>query len=675
MIENPNVTKILYGGDYNPEQWGKDVWAEDMRILPLADIDILTLNVFSWALIQKDDETYDFSLLDEIIENVTAHGFKICLATSTAAHPAWMARKYPDILRVTKDGMRRNFGGRHNSCPCSPTYHRFAAEMARRIAERYKNYANIVAWHIANEFEAPCYCEKCAAAFREWLKTRYGTIEAVNRAWNCNFWSHTFYDFDEINPPSNLSEEWGWHRSTFSGLSIDYMRFQTEAVLSMYKTERDVIRSITPNIPITTNLMGTYWNLDYHVWADELDFISWDNYPSPNDPFTRTGMVHDLMRGLKQGKPFCLMEQTPSVTNWQPYNALKRPGVMRLISYQAVAHGADTVMFFQMRRSAGACEKFHGAVIDHCGHENTRVFREITALGKELTSLGDAILGSRFRSRVGIIYDWNNQWAVEYSAGPSSDTNYQAEVHKYYAAFAALGVTVDMISCKDDFSQYDIICAPLLYMIKPGVDQKLEQFAAAGGTVVTTFLSGIVNESDLVFGAYPGKLRNLCGIWVEEIDAQPDSVRNTLCVGSEWGSLEGEYPCKMLFEIIRPEGAQVIARYGSDFYAGEAAVTRNKFGEGQAVYVGSSVEGVFLEKLLGQLLEQHGITPIAAHSPSVEITQRFKGERTFTFLLNYANQSESVALPFAARDMLSGREYAAGEEIVLDVAGVAILES
>ena len=436
MIENHKVKKILYGGDYNPEQWPEETWEEDMRLLKLAHIDTVTLNVFSWAMLQPSEDTYYFDKLDKIMEMVTRHGMKICLATSTGAHPAWMARRYPDILRVDEHGLRRKFGSRHNSCPNSPTYRRYAVALASKLAERYKSYDNIVAWHVSNEYGGECYCENCENAFRQWLKDKYQTIEAINAAWDTAFWGHTFYDFDEIVVPDMRSEHFGHNdRTNFQGISLDYKRFNSESILNAFRLEYDAIHAITPDIPITTNLMGTYQPLDYQMWAKYMDFVSWDNYPAYDAVAEETALRHDLMRGLKQGRPFALMEQTPSVTNWHPYNALKRPGVMRLWSYQAVAHGADTVMFFQMKRSIGACEKYHGAVIDHAVHENTRVFREVAALGAELEKIGSLTLGARTNAKAAIIFDWDNWWATGYSAGPTVNLKYCDEIFHYYKAF------------------------------------------------------------------------------------------------------------------------------------------------------------------------------------------------------------------------------------------------
>ncbi len=351
---------------------------------------------------------------------------------------------HPDILRVDFEGRKRKFGGRHNSCPNSPTYRKYAPLLAEKLAERYKDYDNIVAWHIANEFGGECYCENCEKAFHNWLKEKYQTIDKLNQVWNTAFWGHTFYDWDEVVAPNILSEHFEKNRTMFQGISLDYRRFNSDAILDCYKLEYEAIKKVIPEASITTNLMGFYKGLDYQKWAGSMDFISWDNYPQVDDSYARTAMSHDLMRGIGHGEPFALMEQTPSVTNWHSYNALKRPGVMRLWSYQAVAHGADTVMFFQMRRSIGACEKYHGAVIDHAGHENTRVFREIAALGSELKEIGARTLGSETKTKIALMMSWDNWWALEYSAGPSCDLKYINEFTRYYEALRdILGIWVE----------------------------------------------------------------------------------------------------------------------------------------------------------------------------------------------------------------------------------------
>ncbi len=386
MAYGKNVKEILYGGDYNPEQWPRKTWEEDMRLMKKAHINIVTLNTFSWAALQPSEDRYCFDTLDSIMELVRKNGLKVCMATSPGAHPAWMAKRHPDILRTDRSGMKRKFGGRHNSCPNSPSYRKYAPKLAGMLAKRYKNYENIIAWHVSNEFGGECYCENCEQAFRRWLKKRFRTLEEMNRAFYTSFWGHTFYDWDEVVLPNFQSEHFladGEERTMFQGITLEYRRFMSESMLECFRLEYQEIKKEMPDIPVTTNLMGFYKPLDYQKWAQDMDFVSWDSYPAPKDSPAETALQHDLMRGIKKQQSFVLMEQTPSVTNWQPYNRLKRPGEMRLLSYQAMAHGADAIQFFQIRRTIGACEKFHGAVIDHAGRDDTRVFRELEQLGSE----------------------------------------------------------------------------------------------------------------------------------------------------------------------------------------------------------------------------------------------------------------------------------------------------
>lgn len=664
-----NQDKIAFGGDYNPEQWDESVWEEDMRLFSLAHIDTVTLNVFSWAALQPDEDTYCFEKLDRIMETVREHGLKVVLATSTGAHPAWMARKYPEILRTEANGMRRRFGGRHNSCPNSAVYRNYAVRLAEKLAERYGSYDNLVAWHISNEYGGECYCENCGRAFRRWLKRRYGTIDAVNRAWNTAFWGHTFYDWDEIVLPNYLSEHFGEERTMFQGISLDYRRFNSESIQECFCLEYEAVKKYTPDLPVTTNLMGFYKPLDYQKWAADMDVVSWDSYPSNGDSPAQIAMRHDLMRGIKGGRPFLLMEQTPSVTNWQPYNALKRPGVMRLWSYQAVAHGADSVMFFQMRRSIGACEKYHGAVIDHVGNENTRVFREVAELGGELERLGGAFLGAESPKQAAIFFDWENWWGIEYSAGPSCLLRYLDEIERYYSAFREHNISVDFIGAEDDFAGYGVIAAPVLYMVKPGLAGKLERYTADGGIFVTTFFSGYVDEHDLVkTGGYPGELRDLLGFWVEESDALPEGVKNHFT----WKGKRHE--ATLLCDLLHPEGAEVLASYEEDFYAGMPVLTEHTYGKGTAYYVAARSDAQFYREFAGEIAGRAGLSPVADTPEDVEAAVRENAAERFLFLLNHAKEERQVSAQEAGTELLSGREVKKGEVLTLPGCGVAVIK-
>lgn len=638
------IKRMLYGGDYNPNQWEKEIWEDDMRIFKDAAINTATINVFSWAKIQPSEETYYFDQLDEIIEMLSEENYDIVLGTSTAALPAWMFKKYPEVGRVDFEGRRHRFGQRHNACPNSLVYQKFATRLVEQLAKRYGDNPRVTVWHINNEYGGECYCENCEKAFRVWLKNKYQTIEAVNKAWNFEFWGHSVYEWDEIIVPNALGDAMSYETTAFAGLSLDYRRFSSDSLLSNFIMERDAIKKFDQETLITTNLMGTYKGLDSFKWAKEMDIISWDSYPSYNTPWSVVAMTHDLMRGLKN-KPFMLMEQTPSQQNWQPYNSLKKPGQMRAQSYQTVAHGADTIQFFQLRRTIGGCEKFHGAVIEHVGTNDTRVFREVAELGHELQSLEDSLLGGKNISEVAIVFDWDNYWALEYTSGPNKDLKYVDQIHQYYRYFYEHNISVDMIPYDGDFSKYKLVVAPVLYMVKEGMAEKLEAYVASGGNLVTTFMSGIVDQSDNVhLGGYPGPLRKLAGIWVEEIDALAPEQRNGI---QFMDGIKGE--SSLLSDIIHLETATSLGDYTSNFYAGTPFATINHFEQGHVYYIGAQLEKDALNKLLKQVTTKIGISSLLEEATPLEVTYREKDHIGFYFIINFTQETQELPKKFVGK--------------------------
>ena len=650
--------RILYGGDYNPNQWGREIWSEDMRIFRDARINSATVNVFSWAKLQPSEDEYNFSELDDIIDMLSKEGYDIVLATSTGALPAWMFKKYPEVARTDYQGRHHKFGHRHNACPNSLVFQKYAAALVEQLAARYASNPHVVCWHISNEYGGECYCENCEKAFRVWLKKKYKTIDALNKAWNLEFWGHTVYEWDEIVLPNALGDGMDTEQNTaFAGLSVDYRRFNSDGMLGNFKIERDVIRRYNKDALITTNLMGTYKGLDYFKWAKELDIVSWDNYPGYNTPWSYTAMCHDLMRGLKD-EPFMLMEQTPSQQNWQPYNSLKRPGQMRAQSYQTVAHGADTIQFFQLRRSVGGCEKFHGAVIAHVGTENTRVFREVKQLGEELEQLSPLLPGAANSANVGIIFDWDNYWAFEYTSGPNVDLLYVDQIHQYYKYFYDRNIAVNMIPVDADFSRYKVIVAPVLYMIKPGMKEALEAFVANGGVLITTYMSGIVGETDNVYlGGYPGPLRALAGIWAEEIDALAPEQTNTVRFTDGTTA-----KCRIVCDLIHTEGAESLASYASDFYEGMPAVTRNAYGSGITYYLATDMDETGIAKVLDCAMEDGNVTAVITEPTQLEITKRTTEAATYYFVMNFRDEAAPLPASLGGKlDLLTGKQTEAGE--------------
>lgn len=692
MIEGKKINKILYGGDYNPEQWDEATRDEDMVLLPKAGVDIVTINVFSWARIQPSENVYDFSDLDSIVKRVTDKGMKICMGTSTAAYPAWMAKKYPDILRVDFEGRRKKYGARHNACPCSPTYRKYAPKLAGKLAEHFKDQDNIVVWHINNEYGGMCYCENCEKSFRDWLRKKYGTLENLNSAWNSAFWSHTFYEWDEIVAPNELSEYQMGRRSQFPGISLDYMRFNSDMMLQNYMDERDAIKRIIPDAVCTTNMMNLFKGLDYRKWAKEVDIASWDNYPQGFTEPHYDSFAHELIRGLKDGKPFMLMEQSPSVTNWLPINSLKRPGEMRRYSYEAVAHGADTLMFFQMRQSPASSEMYHGALIDHSGRDDTRVFKECAALGEELKRIGNATLGGVAPAECAIIFDWPTWWAIEDIGGITDRVRYPDEMISYYRALYEGNVPVDIIGSESDLSEYKLVIAPTYYMVHEGDKERFEEYVREGGCMLFTFYSGYVDENaHILKGGYPGTLRELIGARIEESDQLYEDMEHFYCEGvrlpehpqdtsNSFVYKKKSYPAYKLCDVMYNEGAEALAVFDEDFYRGRPAVTRNRLGKGYVYYIATSSTGEFYSQLIDDICGERGVKNVfgdrvtAADTwDGVEIALRNTGSRRVFYIINHEDMEKQTVFPFDGDELTEGKTISAGDTLRLAPKGVNIV--
>jgi len=644
---NENFKHFLHGGDYNPDQWQNypEVLEEDMRLMKLANCNSMSVGIFAWAALEPEEGKYDFSFLDKAMDDIYANGGRVILATPSGARPAWMAQKYPEVLRVDETRHRRFFGGRHNHCLTSPIYREKVAKINGLLAERYKDHPALIAWHVSNEYSGECHCDLCMEAFRGWLKKKYNnSLEELNDQWWGPFWSHTYTDWSQIEPPSQMGER------TMTGLRIDWLRFTTDQTTDFFKNEIANIRKYTPNIPVTTNLMGFFTGLDYRVLAKELDFVSHDSYPKwrGDDSDIPLACEHavrfDLNRSLKH-KPFIQMECTPSNVNHHEFNKLKRPGMHMLAAMQILAHGSDSVCYFQWRKSRGSTEKFHGAVVDHVGHENTRVFRDVAEVGARLKKLED-VLGTVTDSRVAIIYDWQNRWALDRTQGfRLGDKMVHKTLCEHYFSLWKKGINVEIIGEDDDFSCYDLIIAPQLYVTSDNMIEKLAKFVENGGTLQCTYMLGMVNENDRChLGGFPGgKLKEVFGIWNEEIDTLYPNDSNSV-------ELNGvTYKAVDYCELIHAQGAEVLATYGKDFYAGMPAITVNKYGKGKAYYTAFRGEGDFNDSFTELLLKECGITSdfdgelpygMTAHS-------RTDGEKVYVFLQNYSTKPLTTSTKYS----------------------------
>ena len=641
-----NAPYFLHGADYNPEQWIKwkdKIWKEDMRLAKKAGVNVLSIGIFAWSALEPEEGKYNFTWLDEVMDILAENKIFAMLATPSGARPAWLSQKYPEVLRVNADRRRILHGERHNHCLSSPIYREKVSAINKALAERYKDHNALGVWHISNEYNGECHCELCQERFRAFLKERYKTLDALNECWWAAFWAHTYTDWSQVESPSPLGE------CNLHGLNLDWKRFTTEQFVDFYLCETKPLKEITPNVPCTTNLMGTYPGIDYFRLAEVLDVVSWDSYPqwTGTDKDIEIGTAfsffHDLNRSLKN-KPFILMESSPSATNWRPVAKLHRPGVHKLQSMQAVAHGADTIQYFQFRKSRGSCEKFHGAIVDHEGTENTRVFRDVAEVGACLANMTN-IVGTSTPAETAIVYDWQNRWALEDAKGfLQNKTNYHDTVIRHYASFWKQGIPVDVIASslitKENYlKKYKLIVAPMLYMLRPNVAEVISAFVEGGGTFVATYLTGFVDENDLCFlGGFPGPLRKTLGIWSEEIDALYPDDRNSFY----WN--KKNYKVFDLCELIHTESAEVLGTYDYDFYAARPALTVNNYGRGKAYFIAARTGSDFLDDFYYSLADSAKVMRIFTARLPYGVTAQIRsdGKTDFVFVLNFTSKEVHV---------------------------------
>lgn len=598
-----NIDRFIYGGDYNPEQWldRPDIFKQDLLLMKKAHINTVTLGVFSWSTLEPIKDCFNFTWLIDIIDKLYDNGIQVILATPSGARPRWLAETYPEVLRVREDRTRQLYGERHNHCYTSPAYRERVRIINQKLAKTFRNHPGVILWHISNEYRGECHCPLCQEAFRNWLKNKYKDIDSLNRAWWTTFWSHTYNSFHQIESPSSIGDH-GLH-----GLNLDWKRFVTDQTVDFMCEEIHALRDGGATQPVTTNFMDDYKGLNYYNLAKHIDYVSWDSYPTWNkeDEICTaydTAMQHDLMRSMKQ-KPFLLMESCPSSPNWQTVSKLKKPGLLQSASLQAVAHGSNSVQYFQIRQSRGSFEKFHGAVIDHYGGSDTRVFNEVTETGASLIELKQ-VIGSKVDSSAAIIYDMENRWAMEDSKGPRNEgLFYHESVLKSYQALRKAALNVDIINMEQSLDSYKLVVAPMLYMFRAGIEIKLRSFVENGGILIMTYWSGIVNETDLCYlGGTPHSLLDVFGLRSKEIDGLYEWEENSLIPIPENSlQLHTSYKCKNLCDLVQLNGATPLMNYGSDFYQGTPALTVNQYGKGYAYYICADAEEPFYHDLYAKI--------------------------------------------------------------------------
>jgi len=641
---------LLHGGDYNPDQWLKwpEVLDEDFRLMKLARCNTFALGIFAWTSYERQEGVFDFSWLDGIMDRMAAAGNKVVLATPSGAKPAWLSRQYPEIRRVGRNRLREPHQGRHNHCWTSPVYRQKVAEINARLAERYARHPALGMWHVSNEYSGECYCELCLAGFHGWLARRYGSVDALNEAWWTSFWSHTFTSFEQIDPSDG----------SIDALKLDFRRFTSDITLDFMRAEIAAIKRFSRDVPVTTNLMGTFSGIDYAQLVAELDVVADDQYPaySPDakdlwNDVLRVAFKDDLHRSFKPGRPWMLMESCPDAPQWKHPVQLKRPKLHQAEMLQALGHGAEGTCYFQWRKGRAGGEKLHGAVVDHVGHEHTRVFQSVAELGAHYENLAE-ILGSESKSEVAIIYDWNVRWAFEASEGVRTDREaYLSVCLEHYAAFARQGVAVDVVSATRDLSSYRLVVAPQLWMLAPGVAERIARFVQAGGTFVTTYYTGYCDQNNRCFtGGFPGDgLMSVLGIWNEETDWLPNGTKRRVVTRPDATELKlaHDYWAEHSCALVHLRGATALMDYAEDFYAGTPALTKNRYGQGTAYYQAAALGVPFQCAFYAALIEDLRLhRALGQELPaSLAVQRRVSSSREYLFLQNFSAEPRTLALP------------------------------
>ncbi len=617
-------------------------------------MNLVSLAIFAWSRLEPAEGRYDFEWLDRVMDLLHAGGVAVNLATATASPPPWLSHAHPEMLPMLADGVRLSPGARQHYCPSSPVYRSAAVRLVDAMARRYAQHPALAMWHAGNEYGchvAACYCDVSAEAFRSWLRQRYDSIEDLNRAWGTDFWSQRYSDWEEVLPPRRTPT---WPNP---GQQLDFSRFSSDELLACYELERAVLKELCPDVPVTTNFMRFFKPLDYWKWSRSEDIVSDDVYQDPTDPEAgmRAAMAGDLMRSLGRGRPWVLMEQTSGRVNWRDINVAKAPGQMRLWSYQAVARGADGVMFFQWRQSRAGAEKFHSAMVPHGPVSSSPIWREVKQLGKELSGL-DGVCGTSVRAQVAILLDWESWWALELPAKPSNRVRQLDQLDDYYRPLFDSNIVADFAHPEDDLSGYKLVLVPNLYLVSDEAVENLTAFVKNGGALVMSFFSGVVDQFDQIrLGGYPGPFAELLGVRIADWFPLADGDQRTISFAD---GTRGR--AELWSELIEPAGAEVLATFSGSRLNGRPAVTRHHFGAGTATYLGTRLDQPAMERLLRFAWTDAGAEPAIDAPAGVSAVRRFGPRSSILFLLNHRDTNVDVPVPQAGVNLVDGSAVHAG---------------
>ena len=665
---------MYIGADYYPEHWPTERWETDARMMQAAGFNITRLAEFAWVKMEPQEGVFDFDWLDEALAVLARHDVSAILCTPTAVMPAWVARTYPETLAMQADGTRIVWGVRKNNCFTSGAYRLLSERITRAMAEHFRDTPNVVGWQTDNEFGNPvCFCDTCRASFHDWLRARYGTLDALNAAWGTHFWGHTFGTWGEIPIPVDA----GTHNPS---ACLDWQRFVSWLNVRFQADQVRILREVCPDHFVTHNFMGLFPELDYYELAEVLDHVSWDNYPvwgKPEMPYGASAGA-DLMRGLKK-QNFWIMEQTAGPGGWGAYGRNPRPGEIRKIAFQQVAHGADGMVWFRWRTCTAGREQYWHGLFGHDG-KGLRRYREAAETAADLHKLSTALEGTTVRAEVAIIYDYDSLWAVRIQPGYAGN-NLHAAVLRLYAALVRAGVNVDFVRSTDDLSPYRAVFAPDLYVMPDEVARALSRYVEGGGVLFADSRTGVKDATNLCHArTLPGLLSDALGITIEEYESLAhewgrgtDFTYEAEARGDFAADAPATYTATQTAEWVQPEGAEVLVGYTAWHMASFAALTRHRFGEGWGYFLGTVIEEpAFYDRLIDEVLAHAGVTPVVTPPEGVEVSVRESADRRLLFAINHTEEAQRLPVAVGLRELLTGAET--GDELVLAPYGVAVLE-
>jgi len=659
---------MYYGVCYYPEHWPEERWPVDAQFMREAGFNIARIGEFAWSKLERRPGQYDFDWLDRSIATLAGEGIRVILGTPTATPPKWLMDQHPDIYMRDEKGQIRGFGNRRHYCFNNANYHRHADRIVTMLAERYGSHPNVIAWQIDNEFgcngTTRCFCDACRTAFHRWLERKYGDVDAMNESWGTVFWSQTYNAWEEVTLPGYAP----FHLHN-PGLVIDYRRFASDAVVAFQQRQIDILRNHAPNQRITHNLMGAFNEIDGKALAEKLDFVSWDNYPNlyfadATDP-SKAALQHDLTRGLK-GEPFWVMEHQSGAPGGDILFQTPKPGELRRWAFQSVARGADAILYFRWRTCLFGAEQFWHGILPHDGQPNRR-YDEARRTGEEMRRIYDVFSGSNAGAQAAIIRSYDNEWATEIQP-LLPNYSYMDHLHMYYRFFYEHGIPVDIVADDTDFSHYKLVVFPHYMMAKPETAERVYAFVRAGGVAVFDYRAGSKRwDNRMTAEPLPGPFRKLLGLRIVDYGTlrPKERVPLRLVEGEEAQEpLTGEG--RLWYDVCEPEGAEPLARYEGDYFAGTPAATRNRYGGGAAYYIATEPDARTLDALLRRVAAEAGVEAVGGvrADDGVEVARRAAPRGAVVFAINHADGPRVVALQREMYDLLAESVRPAGEYVL-----------